>query len=546
MLKARDYQIQDVLRMSRAQGNAALVALDVGLGKTLIAVDTLRNLAFQKKIDLNKGRVLIIAPLNTHDGWERTILRQFGEDMHVYVHPPGSKNTKKAEQWWERLSERAPGIYIIGWEAFRGSPDQQQRQQYKRACEEAREEGRRLPPRPIFTWWGAYGEFEVVIADEVQRISNRNSTTSKTLQTLQSKWRYGLSATPAGNRVEGYWSVARWLWPKKYPHFWPWANTFCTVEWDPYSGKKIAGERSPGIIVRDLPTYIHRTQREVMKELPEVVEREILVDMLPAQKKIYRQFEDEALAWLDQQPVATPLPITQRLRLRQVALGVPEVRTVVKRNWVEPRHTPEAFDAIVASLDEEEYTTLYPGGEEDVARRKELLTVRRLEEYEVDEVHFGEDVRSNKIDALKEIIKDLPDREPILVFTHSARFIPAVIHQLTKAKIHAVAWHGQTPADERARIKSAFGTRNGPQVIVAGLGAIGEGVDGLQHVCATEIWLSQHDNNMLNQQAQGRLLRMGQKRVVNRFILKSRDTIDLRVYERLAENTVEMKTAALG
>lgn len=531
MLKARDYQIQDVLKMSRAQGNAALVALDVGLGKTLIAVDTLRNLAFQKKIDLNKGRVLIIAPLNTHDGWERTILRQFGEDMHVYVHPPGSKNTKKAEQWWERLSERAPGIYIIGWEAFRGSPDQQQRQQYKRACEEAREEGRKLPPRPIFTWWGAYGEFEVVIADEVQRASSRRSTTTKTLWTLDSKWRFGLSATPAGNKVEGYWSVARWLWPKKYPHFWPWANTFCTVEWDSYSGKKVAGERAPGVIVRDMPTYIHRTQREVMKELPEVVEREILVDMLPAQKKIYRQFEDEALAWLDAHPVATPLPVTQRLRMRQVALGVPTVKEVEipEYAWEHP-HTREL-------LDEDQARQLQDQGYK--------LTKVHTGSVVEHQVFFDEVARSNKIDVLKEIISDLPPNEPVLVLTHSARFIPAVIHQLTKAKIHTVGWYGQTPADERTQIKATFGTRNGPQVVVAGLGAIGEGVDGLQHVCATEIWLSQHDNNMLNMQAQGRLLRMGQKRVVNRFVIKSRDTIDLRVYERLAENTVEMREAAV-
>src|SRR5690625_7563578 len=99
MLKARDYQIQDVLKLSRAHSGGGLLALDVGLGKTLVATDTLRNLEFQGKISLSTGRVLIIAPLNTHDGWQRTLLRQFGADRHVRAHPSASRQTTHAEPW---------------------------------------------------------------------------------------------------------------------------------------------------------------------------------------------------------------------------------------------------------------------------------------------------------------------------------------------------------------------------------------------------------------------------------------------------------------
>src|SRR5690625_6919635 len=147
--------------------------------------------------------------------------------------------------------------------------------------------------------------------------------------------------------------------------------------------------------------------------------------------------------------------------------------------------------------------------------RTEQTTYTR-HEAEVDEVTIYDTARSNKIEALKEIIKDLPHAEPVLVFTHSARFIPAVVHQLNKAKIPAVEWSGRTSTEERQRIKQSFGTRGGAQVIVAGLGAIGEGVDGLQRVWSTEVWLSPHDDNMLNMQAKGRVHRLGQEEVVKR------------------------------
>src|SRR5699024_4595196 len=114
-----------------------------------------------------------------------------------------------------------------------------------------------------------------------------------------------------------------------------------------------------------------------------------------------------------------------------------------------------------------------------------------------------------------------------------------------KAKIYAVEGSGRTSTEERQRLKESFGGRGGPQVMVAGLGAIGEGVDGLQRVCCTAVWRSQHDDHMLTMQAKGRLLRLGEDEVVNRFVIKSRDTIDLRVYERLAENTQEMQEAAV-
>jgi hypothetical protein len=86
-----------------------------------------------------------------------------------------------------------------------------------------------------------------------------------------------------------------------------------------------------------------------------------------------------------------------------------------------------------------------------------------------------------------------------------------------------------------------FGKPGGPQIIVAVISAISEGTDGLQRVCANEVWLSQDDNNLMNEQAKARLLRTGQERMVNRWYIQSVGTIDKGVYIRTGENRVEMK-----
>src|SRR5699024_6507564 len=112
--------------------------------------------------------------------------------------------------------------------------------------------------------------------------------------------------------------------------------------------------------------------------------REILVDMLPAQRKIYSQFEGEALAWLENHPVATPLPITQRLRLRQVALGVPRVESVNRRHRREPEMTPGEFEQMLPSFVEQ------GASEQEIEQLRTELTTTTWHEADVDEVTRSE------------------------------------------------------------------------------------------------------------------------------------------------------------
>lgn len=496
----RFYQEQDAGTAADGVGGSALLGHQMGVGKTLIAVE-----AIAKKIEAEQipacPRILLVAPLNTHGGWHKHITSQI-PDQEIHIHPPGGGKTKKAQAWWETMFSGQPGWYIIGWEAFRGTPNAEQKAQRQQALALAQRDGLRKPRKGINMHWGPSGVWDAVIADEVHRAANRQSVTAQTLKTVDTPNRLALSGTPAGNRVEGYWSVLNWLWPDKYKYFWPWAEEHCDVQPDTYTGKRVLGEKKPGGIASDIPTYLRRTTREVIKDLPEIIERAVEVPLKQGmQKRAYDEMEERAFTWLESQPLGAELPVVQSLRLRQLALGVPDITET-------GRHDEDGFPEIL--------------------------------------VDFRKDAKSNKIDALLEILSDLDPDTTAMIYTHSAKFTVPVVHQINasdRVEGLAVAWTGKTSHPGRRRIMADFAKKGGPRFIVAGIASIGEGVDGLQHKCSTEIWLSQHDNNMLNMQAEARVHRPGQKQPVNRVRIVSPGTVDTKVYTRLSENAQMMREA---
>jgi SNF2 family DNA or RNA helicase len=507
------------------------VAYPMGLGKTLLAVEIVRRMPSYGP----GSRVLVVAPLNTFPGWGRTIQSQIpGAQVHVY--PPGGSSSKGAQLWMKKLEAEQPGFYLIGWEAFRGMPDRKERAKRKEMDRFYERMGMKKPQKRANRSWAPTGEWTAVVADEVHRAAERKSATALALKSVRTKVRLALSGTPAGNKVEGYFSVAQWLWPQTFHHFWPWAMEFCDTVRDDHAGRRVLGEKEPGAIVRSFPLYLRHEVADVMPELPRVSERVITVPLKRGdQTRVYNELEEQAFTWLEDHSLSTELPITQSLRLRQVALAVPTIveREVPVYQYRDTR-TGEVFDK-----DASEIAWLH-----DHTRRFKKEHAGTATVQEVDYDTFTETAKSNKIDAMLEILKDVDPAEPVLVLTHSARFIKPVVHQLNAAGFGpAVAWSGGTSAQGRQRIMRDFGKVGGPRIIVAGIAAIGEGVDGLQHVCNHEIWLSQHDNNMLNQQAAARLLRGGQKRMVNRWVIQSAGTIDTKVFERLKGNAKQMQAA---
>lgn len=580
MKTLRDYQEKSQTILAR--DDAGLDASEMGTGKTLTGVERVRGIA----AGLGRApRILVVAPTNTQRQWLTLFAEQFpsmeGSPRLRILGTPGAD-----PEGWAQVMSKSHGVYIIGWEAMRGICPKSIQIIKEHAAEriaQAREERRELKkllarkrtPEDLKDaarlriarcdadlvvqstekattktsvpdgWvpkdpggasrgygnlyksghtltksavreavkfgdvppWTRTGTWDLVIADESHRMSRRSSINKITMSLLKSTHRLAMSATPAGNKPEGLWSTLNWLWPKEYTAFWSWANAFLEIEESYISSgstvQKIVGEKDPGATWVDILCKVRHRVVDVREQLPDVIERIVEVDMTAEQRRIYDEFVDQSLAWIDDHPVGEPLPLSQRIRLRQAALGHLKV---------------SASDPKI-------------------------------------ELDFNASAVQAKLDMVKDILTDLPENEPVMVYAHSAKWAVMAAKVLDSAKIYgsARAWTGALSQRQRDDLKDAFGLLtpttspkslhgyDGVRIIVAQLQAVSEGTDGLQRRCAAEIWASPSEDGLINTQAQGRLHRDGQTRPVQRWLLHSIDSIDTDVDASLRARRAQMK-----
>ncbi len=324
---------------------------------------------------------------------------------------------------------------------------------------------------------------DMVIVDECHFAQNRHSKSYKTLMSLKAGYKLSMSGTPYGNKFEGFWAITRWLWPELIPRsFWGWAYDWCEMGYSPFTKHEITGEKNEGAFANALPSYIRLYPD---KEI-DFVEEVRYVDLAPAQRKIYDKFEKDLVVWLKENPMVAEVPVAARIRLRQITLAVP---------------------AINAS----------------------------------GEVDFDDEAVSTKFKALMEIIDDNPD-EPMLLLTDSQKYARLVARRLNKKGEVAFEWSGKANQKQREDAKQKF-LKKELKYIVAVIPAIAEGVDGLQDVCSTVVWLSHSDSNVLNQQVLDRIRRRGQKELVKVYDIVARDTFDEGQLSNLVQTQLSMNAS---
>jgi hypothetical protein len=334
---------------------------------------------------------------------------------------------------------------------------------------------------------------QMVIFDEVHAVANRHSQGRKTLITIPTITKLGMSGTWMGNKFQNAWSITRWLWPDIIDgNFKRWSERWCTTSTIFIAGgeeKQVpGGERNEGEFVSTLPCYVRiDAEREVPE--PEIVE----VDLLPEQRADYDDLERDLLLWL-QTPAGSraclvaDLPITLRARLRAATLGT----MMIDENG---------------------------------------------------DPFFPADTRSTKLTALRGIL-DRPgwSGRQVGIYTESKRFAHVMAARMNASGYSTRAWTGDASSKEREEIKRAW-LAGEFQYLISTIQSFSTGLDGFQAAANRVVWVSESDNNVLNQQAVRRYFRSGNEEMLNDFQhvkIVARDTYDMGVLSKNVLETLSM------
>lgn len=462
-LTPTSWQEDDLARL-RANNFTGLVATEAGGGKTIVTAMAIA--------EAGPEVTLIIAPKSTHHtAWIPTLRDNVGITPRVIGND--NKATKAALLDFQL---GYPGIYLAT--------------------------GAFVTRADVSAWSG-----DMAIIDEIhqaavtpnsklqKKVSGGNPKDGEPLA-ARFRMRLALSATPMRSDHSNLWGVTRWLWGQDPAHNHAkgiaarnhvvWQSNFLdyrsvytnqrNADGSPKQVRQYLGEKVPGTLISLMPCVIMHKRRETCcpshpggflpVDEPQIIER--TVELTPKQRKAVREMDTAMMTWLSSGPLISTIPLTAKMRVRQLVLG-----------------------------------------EADVVERVEMTEDGPVEKASVT---FDKECASPVIDEVLHILSNLPEGETVAVYHESQKFAEVMAYRLNKAGFKAEEYSGVRKAD-----LSRFGKDY--QVLVGVVSAVGTGTAGLNAVCSTEVFAEQPISLTMLTQVSARLERMDNTKRVQRYVI---------------------------
>jgi SNF2 family DNA or RNA helicase len=313
-----DYQRAAVDHMAGAL--RAILADDMGLGKTLEAISTVEEWRLRNALldgTLPEGPKLVITPASVVGGWARELRRWLEPDTFEVQIVDGYNNKKRHQQIIYGINNNA--WTILNWEMLRvehqlidvkhrnGLVTKDKKLVMKEPLLEVPhlaylEPGLdELEPRMIERarkMPDAHG-WLAVIADEAHKAKNPHAKQTRGLWRTFGNIMLALTGTPIMNSPDEIWALLRWLWPEQYTSHAQFFNEYVDYYENPHVAGKaiITGVKNPDGLRFELKgRLVRRTQGQVRDSLPGRRRIYLPIDLLPDQRKLYDEAEDNM--WL--------------------------------------------------------------------------------------------------------------------------------------------------------------------------------------------------------------------------------------------------------
>lgn len=155
------------------------------------------------------------------------------------------------------------------------------------------------------------------------------------------------------------------------------------------------------------------------------------------------------------------------------------------------------------------------------------VLVTRLMQVTSNPSQFIKDCWGAKFDYIGDFLEDEPGK--VVIFSKFATTCKSLHRYLEHRGFKTNLYIGEMDAVDRYESKQGFVTEEEVVAIIGTIGAMGEGVDGLQDVCHNVIFIDRDFSPEINKQAEDRLNRIGQRHHVFIQYLECEKTYDKHV-----------------
>jgi len=305
-------------------------------------------------------------------------------------------------------------------------------------------------------------EFDYCILDEAQYIKNSNSQNAMAVKEIKAKTRFALSGTPIENSLMELWSIFDFIMP---------GYLYDEKRFSVRYHKRL---REEPVVLEELnklikPFILRRKKKDVIKELPDKIERTLMVTLEEEQKKVYKTYANYAMELIqkkvkDEEFKTSKIEIFSYIsRLRQLCLDP----TIVMKD--------------------------YEGG-------------------------------SAKMEALVELLlESIEAGHRILVFSQFTTVLKNIGKRIIDEGISFSYLDGSVPLEKRMGIVNSFNSGENPVFLIS----LKAGGTGLNLTSAdTVIHFDPWWNPAVEEQATDRAHRIGQRKVVEVIKIIAKGTIE--------------------
>lgn len=173
--------------------------------------------------------------------------------------------------------------------------------------------------------WDKYGEWDLIVADEVHRIKNPKAKMTRALKKIPTRMKLGLSGSIIQNHAEELFSPLQWLYPERYKSKWrDWNDRYLDYVEGGYS-KVFVGILPDKLdeLRAELGVIMVYRRKEDELDLPERIDEDRFVELTAGQRKVYDELVGTCMAQLDSgEFVAADDGLPMLIKLRQVATGL--------------------------------------------------------------------------------------------------------------------------------------------------------------------------------------------------------------------------------